>query len=356
MTVRNSIENIMYGRERSRAVEVFLRSVAIVYRLAIALRNLAYRSGLLRTHKLPVPVLSVGNITLGGTGKTPTAIAVATQVLAQGKRPAIVSRGYGRLSPRTVEIVSDGKSVLVGPARSGDEPAMMAARLSGVPVVVGSDRQEAGRVAVERFQPDVIVLDDGFQHRRLTRDMNIALVDGVDPFGNGRLFPAGILREPLSALRRASVVVITRADRAADLEGLKAVIRSKTSAVIMTGSYRPVGLVDAATGATRPLQVLRGAHVLAFAGIARPDAFEATLSGLGAEITTFRTYPDHYSYSIADLKVLLDESARSASLLVTTEKDGVKLKGIAPAGIWMIRIEMVIAEREAWEAAVCPKP
>jgi tetraacyldisaccharide 4'-kinase len=346
----------MYGRERSPIAEAILLTISLAYRTAIWLRRLFYSLRLFRIRKLTVPVLSVGNITLGGTGKTPTTIHIAQQFQAVGRRPVIISRGYGRTSSTKVEIVSDGKSVLLGPEQAGDEPAMMAARLDGVPVVVGRDRCMAGLHAIERFQPDMVLLDDGFQHLQLARDLNIVLVDGVDPFGNGRLFPAGILREPLSALARAQVVLITRADRAADLEGLKATIRRFTTAVIVTGAYRPIALVDVATGATRPLEVLRGAPVIAFAGIARPDALEASLTALGAEITSFRSYPDHHRYTLADLKALLEESARTASLLVATEKDGIKLKAIAPAGIWMLRIDLEIAERDAWEAALCLKP
>jgi tetraacyldisaccharide 4'-kinase len=336
-------------------MEAFLRSVSLVYWLVIKLRGLAFRMRLVRVRKLPVEVLSVGNLTVGGTGKTPTVIQIASLLLEHGRRPVIVSRGYGRPSQETIKIVSDGGKVLIGPEASGDEPAMMAVRLPGVPVVVGSDRHAAGRVAIDRFRPDVILLDDGFQHRKLARDLDIVLVDGTDPFGNTRLFPAGILREPLSALRRAEVVLITRSDRAADLEGLKASIRNHTSATIITSTHRPAALVDVATGATKPLSILKEAHVLAFAGIARPDSFEASLNGLGAEITMFRSYPDHHSYSLTDLRVLLEEAARTASLLVTTEKDGVKLKGIAPAGIWMLRIDLEIIEPGVWVNAICPQ-
>lgn len=355
MTFRTSVEDILYGRRRSPALEAFLRLVSLAYRLAIEARNVAYQIKFFRSHRLPVQVLSIGNITLGGTGKTPAAVHVAALLLRCGRKPVIVSRGYGRPSQRTVDIVSDGERTMIGPDAAGDEPAMMAARLPGVPVVVGADRYGAGRIAIDRFRPDTILLDDGFQHRKLARDLDIVLVDGADPFGNARMFPAGILREPLSALRRAQVVLITRADRAADLDGLKETIGKRTQAAIVTATYRPTGLIDVATGAMKPLSMLKGAHVLAFAGIARPDAFEASLAGLGADITMFRSYPDHHPYSIADMKILLEESARSASLLVTTEKDGVKLKGIAPAGIWMLRVELEIVERDIWEAAICPR-
>ena len=323
------------------------------YRIAVRLRLVAYGLGLLRTRHLPVPVLSVGNITLGGTGKTPAVVHIAELLLAQGRRPAIVSRGYGRADEASVLVVSDGRSVLTGSDQAGDEPSMLANRLAGVPVVVGKDRYYAGRTAIERFQPDLVVLDDGFQHVRLRRDLNIVLVDAADPFGNGKLFPAGILREPLSALKRAQVVVLNRADRSGDLDGLRRTIRRFTSALIVSGTYRPIDLVEIATGASRSLEVLQNASVTAFAGIARPESLEATLISLGAEIVGFRNYPDHHRYGHADIKVLIEDASRTASLLITTEKDAVKLKGMAPKGIWTIRIRLEIREREAWEEAVC---
>jgi tetraacyldisaccharide 4'-kinase len=229
---------------------------------------------------------------------------------------------------------------------------MIAYRLPTVPVVVGKDRYRAGLLAIERFNPDVVLLDDGFQHLSLHRDLNIVLVDASDPFGSGRLFPAGILREPLTSLRRADVVLITRADQAADLDALKRSLRRFTPSPVVSGTYRPAELVDVATGRKWPLDVLRGSSVAAFAGIARPASLERTLALLGADILSMRSFPDHHQYSLKELKVLLEEASRTAALLVTTEKDGVKLKGMAPAGIWMLRIDLDIAEKASWEDAV----
>lgn len=332
-----------------------LLALSLIYRALIGLRQVAYRAGALRSRSLPVRVVSVGNMTVGGTGKTPTVLHLVERYQERGMRPAVLSRGYGRPDEAAVLVVADGRADPLGPDVAGDEPAMLANRLRTVPVVVGRDRYQAGLLAIERFGPDLVVLDDGFQHFRLKRDLDIVLVDGVDPFGNGKLFPAGILREPLSALKRAQVIVITRSDRAADLEGLKRTIRAFSNALIVSGTYRPIDLVDVATGKVRQLDVLQGASVLAFAGIARPDSLENVLASLGADITSFRSYPDHHRYTRADLKVLLDEAARTASLLVTTEKDGVKLKGLATAGIWMLRIGLEIKERDMWENAVCPR-
>ncbi len=356
MNSRQLIEHIIYGRERSLLVGPVLLLFSLLYRSVLLLRGAAYRTGLLRTRSATVRVVSVGNITLGGTGKTPTVIAVAELCLAKGKRPAVVSRGYGRPDESSVLVVSDGAGNLLPPQDAGDEPAMIGNRLQQVPVVVGSDRYEAARTAVERFRPDLLILDDGYQHLRLKRDLNIALVDAADPFGNKRLFPAGILREPLSALKRADLVVLTRSDEAADLDATRRILSRYTKARVLQARYRPLDLVEVATGAVRPLDILRGAQVAAFAGIARPDSLERILAGLGAEVVALRSFPDHHRFTHGEMQMLMDEAARSAALLVTTEKDGVKLRGMARQGVWMLRVSLEVTEREIWEEALCPQP
>ncbi len=354
MGSRAAIEEVLYGRRRSALLEPLLSLLSLVYRGALLVRDAAYRVGLFRSRRLPVKVISVGNITLGGTGKSPAAVSIASLFLSRGNRPLILSRGYGRIDERTIEVVSDGSSgTVLGPEQAGDEPAMMAARLPRVPVVVGSDRYRAGRAAVDRFRPDVIVLDDGYQHRRLLRDLNIALVDAADPFGNARLFPAGILREPLDALRRADIVLITRADSVPSLDGLKRTIGRHTGAPIMTARTAPEHLVDIRTGETMPLERLRGSRVLAFAGIARPEAFFSLLRSLGAEVAVVREYPDHYRYTRSDLADVVVAAVDShAAMIMTTEKDAVRLRGLRPEGIWALRVELEVLEREAWERAL----
>lgn len=342
----------MYGRRRSLPLEILLILLSFLYRTAVGLRQLAYRSGILRIRSLPVPVISVGNITLGGTGKTPAVVHIAGALAAQGYKTAVLSRGYGRKQGAAIQVVSDGKSILAGPDLAGDEPCMIAHRLGGVSVVVGKDRYHAGIEAMKRFQPERIVLDDGFQHLRLKRNRNIAVIDGSDPFGSGRLFPAGILREPPSSLKRADAVLITRADCADDLEYLRRTIRKYTSARIFSAVYRPEDLVEIATGNVRPLEVLRNANVVAFAGIARPASFEKTLLTLDADLVSFRHFPDHYRYGNADLRMLIEDASRSASLLVTTEKDGVKLRPFSPRGVWMLRVGLEVHEPETWKETV----
>lgn len=342
----------MYGRRRSLFLEPLLGLLSVLYRGALLLREALYRSGIFRSRRLPVRVISVGNITLGGTGKSPAAVNIASVILSRGGRPVIVSRGYGRQDESAVEIVSDGRSgVVLAPDRAGDEPAMMAHRLPKVPVVVASDRFQAGMAAVKGFGPDVIILDDGYQHRRLRRDLNIVLVDASDPFGNCRLFPAGILREPLGALGRADVILITQVDRAASLDELKRAIGRHTGAPIVTARYVPADIVDITTGEARPYTALRGSRVLAFAGIARPESFFSLLRTLGAQVTAVRTYPDHYRYTRSDLAGIFPQAVdNNAVMIVTTEKDAVRLRNMAPEGVWALRVDLEVLERDAWES------
>lgn len=343
----------MYGRRRSPAAEALLYCLSLAYGMVVRLRIAAYAAGLFRTEQLPCRVISVGNITLGGTGKTPTVISIAGLLAKSGKRPLVVSRGYGRTDESRVTVVSDGASCIVDPASGGDEPALIAERLPQVPVVAGSDRYRAGTFALERFQPDVVVLDDGYQHIRLGRDLNIVLVDGADPFGNGRLFPAGILREPLDALHRADLVMITREDQASDLAALKETIGKHTTAGIFTARYAPRDCVNLASGETMPLESLKGAALFTFAGIARPESLAMLLRSLGAEVKGLRSFPDHHPYSRKDLEDMIAEASDSgAKMLMTTEKDGVRLKNIAPANLWALRIDLQVVEKDAWEKAV----
>ncbi|MHB8844113.1 MAG: tetraacyldisaccharide 4'-kinase [Nitrospirota bacterium] len=343
----------MYGRKRSPVAGALLYGLSLAYGMAVKIRTAAYAAGLFRTKRLPCRVISVGNITLGGTGKTPTVICIAGLLSNRGRRPLVLSRGYGRADESRTTVVSDGASFIVDAAAGGDEPALIAARLPQVPVVAGSDRHHAGTIALQRFHPDVVVLDDGYQHIRLGRDLNIALVDGADPFGNGRLFPAGILREPLEALKRADIVIITREDQAADLAALRETIGKHTTARIFTARYAPRDVVNVPSGETLPLTSLQGKVLFAFAGIARPESLVSLLRSLGAEVRALRSFPDHHPYSRNELDDMTAAASDSgAEMLMTTEKDGVRLRDMAPANLWALRIDLEVMEKDAWEKAV----
>lgn len=344
------IEDLLYGRRRSLIVGPILSALSLLYCSAWYARRAWYRFPWSGKKTLPCTVISVGNITLGGTGKTPTVIDIAGLLLQKGKRPVVISRGYGRQDESLISIVSDGRMVQHDPIRNGDEPVLIADRLAGVPVVVGADRYQASLIALREFHPDVVVLDDGFQHIRLRRTIDIVLVDAAEPFGNGKLFPAGLLREPLTALKRAHAVLITRAGRERELSSLKETLRRYTAAGIFTSSHVPLDLVNLATNETRPLSSLRGTTVFAFSGIARPASFLSLLESLGAVVKSSCAYPDHYVYEKNDLANIFRQAAdEQVNMIVTTEKDGVRLRSLHPDGIWALRISLKVVESEAWE-------
>ena len=306
-----------------------LAAVAAPYGLAVTTRNAAYDCGLLPVARATVPVISVGNLTLGGTGKTPLVAWTAALLARHGRRPAIVSRGYG-----------------AAPGERSDEAAELAILLPGVPHVADRDRVAAAARAVA-LGADVVVLDDGFQHRRLGRDLDIVAVDATDPFGHGRLFPRGLLREPLRGIARARAVVLTRAssidiERRVAIQGALFAKCRSARPVWAEADHRPVGL-RTADGATRPLAALDGRRVFAFAGIGNPAAFRATLVAHGAEVAAFRPLPDHHAYTAANLESLAREAAAArAALAVTTLKDLVKIRRATLDGLPLAALEIAL--------------
>ena len=351
MLTKSFVEDLMYGRRQSPLFGAVLFALSLLYGALIRLRSLLFRLKLLRSNKLSCPVVSIGNITLGGTGKTPAVIAVAEFLARNGKHPVVVSRGYGRKDESQVQVVSDGRSVLANTSTGGDEPVLIASRLPGVPVVVGSNRYQAAQHALQRFPVDVVILDDGFQHQRLRRSLDIVLVDATDPFGNGKLFPAGILREPVSALGRAHAIIVTRTDKKEEsMAGLLQSIRRNTQAEIFTSRHRPLDLVDCSTGERKPLTALRNVKAFVFSGIARPLSFISLLTSLGVSIAAESVYPDHHQYQRSDLANIFKKAADAqVNMIITTEKDMVRLKDLRPEGIWALCIELDVIERNEWE-------
>ncbi len=351
MPIKTYCEDLMYGRKHSTLLGAALSAISLLYRSIVSLRYTLYACGLLRRKKLDCSVISIGNITLGGTGKTPMAIALAGLLSQKQKKPAIVSRGYGRTDDSVMMVVSDGRTVHADAQSGGDEPVLMASKLSGVPVVVGRNRYKASLYAVRTFASDIIILDDGFQHLKLKRNLDIVLVDAADPFGNGKLFPAGILREPIESLQRAHAVVLTRAESPDAAEEFRKTISRFTRARIFTAQQRAADLIERNSGEIKPLSALGGARVLAFSGIARPLSFTATLRSLGAVVAAECAYPDHHGYSKTDLAAVFQKAAdERVSMIVTTEKDAVRLSGFNTGGIWALRIELRIREQQEWEA------
>jgi tetraacyldisaccharide 4'-kinase len=310
-------------------------------------------------------------LTLGGTGKTPTVELVARWLVAEGRRVVIVSRGYGRRVDAAVELVSDGGPPRLSAERAGDEPLLLARRLPGVGVVVGADRLEAGRWAVRHLRADVILLDDGFQQRRLRKDVEIVCLDARAPWGRGGLFPRGTLREPPSALSRAHLVVLTGSGAEPDPGGLCTEVRRRAGPVpCLAADYAVEGLEDLGSGAGHPGIDLTGRAVLAFAGIAAPERFAETLAAQGALVRELIAFPDHHAYESRDLEVVVGRGrALGADLLVTTEKDAVRLPppgsrltGIGTSAawprearlpVWALRVRLApVASADDWRAAL----
>lgn len=307
-------------------LDISLRAAALLYGLAVRAHRAAYDRGLLRTRQLPVPVISVGNLVAGGTGKTPLVVYLARALRDRGRQAIVLSRGYGRRS-RGIRIVSDGRNIERDWREVGDEPTLMAGLLPGIPIVVGRDRYEAGLWALDRFPADFVLLDDGLQHLRLARTVDIVVVDATDPFGGGHLLPRGLLREPLGALARAHMFCLTRTDQSDRVADLRSRLNALNPHVpIVETVHRPTGLRRISGGRDRPLSSLREGGVMAFSGIGRPASFERTLRGLGAQIVDAIRYPDHHPYTPQDLTELHRRATRAgADILVTTEKDAIRL-------------------------------
>jgi tetraacyldisaccharide 4'-kinase len=296
---------------------------------------------------LPVPVISIGNLTLGGTGKTPMAIYVARCLLAAGYRPAIISRGYGGKARQEINLVSDGKHCLLDAVQAGDEPRLMAESLPGVAVVTGVNRAVAAGFAARELGADVIILDDGFQHLALQRDLDLVLFKAPFFLGNGRVFPGGELREPLDALARADAFVITGVDRQNRLgadDFQKFLAEEFPGKPVFMAKYLFKSLVDQ-SGKVADAEVL-GQKIYGFCGLAEPGGFLKSISDQGISIFGFAVFPDHHSYTLADLERLVGEAERfDCTALLTSEKDMVKLKKIqCRLPIYAFRVTLDIPE------------
>jgi tetraacyldisaccharide 4'-kinase len=330
------------------ALAAALRLMSFPYGAAVAVRSGLYDRGLFRQVRLPCPVISVGNLTVGGTGKTPTVILLAKLLKDRGRCPAILSRGYGGRAKAPVNVVSDGDRILLSWQEAGDEPVLMARSVPGVPVLTGPKRAQTGRVAIEQFGADVLVLDDAFQHRALSRDLDILLLDAAHPFGNGFLLPRGPLRERPQAAGRAHLVIRTGTTE----EGSEPPMAvNALSLPAFRGIHRPRALVEAQTGRILPLGELYGKKVCAFAGIGHPEALRRSLAELGAGIASFKAYPDHHPYSRPDIEALEGLAHESgAEKIVTTEKDGVRLADFPDflPKILLLRIGMEVTPAESF--------
>jgi len=325
--LRAAFEKMLHTQEPGPLISLLLLPLwlcSLLFRIVVSVRAWLYASGLLASRQLPCRVVTIGNITVGGTGKTPTVCLVAQAFADAGLYTAVLSRGYGGTS-RAPLIVSDRETVRASAREAGDEPFMLAQSLSGIPVITSSDRYSGGMLASERFNPHVLVMDDGFQHLRLKRDLDIALISARNPFGCGALLPRGILREPLSALRRARIVLITKADQQRDPEELKQRIAAiHPDAKIFLARFKPTALLHPASGKSLELETLRGRVAAGLCSIGDPESFFSMLADFGASYSHPLIFPDHHRYSKQDVKVIAAR-AGEVDYLVTTEKDIAKM-------------------------------
>ncbi len=356
--------DVVYDRRQAgagvKALGGFMLGLSWVFDGIVRARCWLYEQRIFRNQPLGVPVLVVGNLTVGGTGKTPIVEKFARTLARRGRHVAILSRGYkSRAEPlyrrlwRWIshgenpppKVVSDGQDVLLDSAEAGDEPYMLARNLPGVVVLVDKNRVKAGQYAIKKFGADILLLDDGYQYLSLRGQLNLLLVDKTNPFGNRRLLPRGILREPVTHLRRASFVFITKSDGAENGELRQLIHRHHPEVEIVECSHKPTHLEAVSNGHRRPLEDLRGKRVAAFSGIAMPESFEKLLRDLGAEICHNRRFLDHHRFTPDDLERFFSRAAEAqAELIVTTEKDAVRLPAELPAHapLYFLRLEIEI--------------
>jgi len=360
---RYAVDVILERREggRANALKFVLGGFSRLYERAVQIRLGLYRRRILRPQELGCPVVSVGNLTVGGTGKTPVAEMLARELQRRGRRVAILSRGYKSV-PRPFmqrlrnklfkhrdlfppRIVSDGQEVLLDSRRAGDEPHMLAKNLPGVCVLVDKDRVKSGLHALRHFDSDILLLDDGLQYQRLRHGIDVVLIDRQSPFGNERLLPRGTLREPPANLSRASYIIVTKSGPEPD-EALLARLRTlNRTAAIIECSHAPRHWEDLKTGVKFPLGHLRGRHVGALSGIARPESFEEGVRQLGAVVEVSKAFADHHRFTKKEILRFLEWcDRRSLDALVTTEKDAVRFPDIDQPQVPMLflRVEIEI--------------
>jgi tetraacyldisaccharide 4'-kinase len=356
----------------ARLTSTFLLGLSRIYATAIQLRLFLWRHRIFRDHTLGCQVVSIGNLTVGGTGKTPVVEVFARALQQAGRRVAILSRGYKStprpLWQRTVakitlqedkippKVVSDGQSLLLDSDQAGDEPYMLASNLKDVVVLVDKDRVKSGRYAIQRFGCDTLLLDDGFQYLALQSRLDVCLIDRNNPFGNHYLLPRGTLREPISNLKRASYIFITKSSELGAKKLRKAIRQFNATAEIIECAHHPLHLQDVFTGERHALKKLADLDVAAISGIAAPESFEDGLRALGANVVYRKAYADHHRYSQQEIINMINRSLkRGAKAILTTEKDAVRFPKIDRRDIpvYFLRVEIrIIAGAKDFDDAV----
>jgi len=338
-----------------------LLGLSKIYQLGVQVRLRLWHHRIFRDHTLGCQVVSIGNLSVGGTGKTPVVEVFARALQQRGRRVAILSRGY-KSTPRPLwqrvvakitfqedrippKVVSDGRSLLLDSEQAGDEPYMLASNLKDVVVLVDKDRVKSGRYAISKYGCDTLLLDDGFQYLALKSRLDICLIDRNNPFGNHYLLPRGTLREPISNLKRAHYIFITKSSELGAKKLRKAIRQFNDQAEVIECAHQPLYLQDVFTSERHPLKTLQGLSIGAISGIAVPESFEEGLVGLGANLAYAKRYADHHRYSQQEIINMINRSLkRGATAILTTEKDAVRFPKIdrRDIPIYYLRVEIRI--------------
>ena len=364
---------------RAGVLRGILHALSFVFERIVQLRLYLYRKRIFREHALGCLVVSIGNLTVGGTGKTPIVEKFARALQSGGRRVAILTRGYksvpqpskrswlDRLRNKDIDpprIVSDGKSLLLDSLTAGDEPYMLAHNLKNVIVLVDKDRVKSGLFAIDKWKVDTLLLDDGLQYLHLKHRLDIVLVDRQAPFGNEFLLPRGMLREPPRNLRRASYIFITKSTGESNEELIKRIRLYNRTAEIIECAHRPRYLQNILTDEQLPLEKLRDTYIGSICGIAAPESFEGGLRKLGANVDLAKRYIDHHRYTETELQSFINRCLRrDLQMIVTTEKDAVRMPRLnkPEVPIYFLRVEIeILSGHESWEqcvARICqPQP
>ena len=347
------LESVVYGNREGRLAQIVRRTLWILsglYKLCLWGYRLPFRLKMRRRGRLNTPVISVGNLTLGGTGKTTAVRYLCNRLQSLGWRPSVLSYGYGGSLNGRFGIVSGKKGPVLKPEVAGDEPVMLASAMPGVPVIVCKNRSKSGKSAIKQFKSDLAVLDDGFQAWKLKRDLDIVLVSADNPFDNGKTLPAGKLRETPKALRRADCIMVTGVHKIERKEELLNLIRKYTKAPVYFAWFKPTGMVTLSGDFHLGIDDLKERKVFALSSIANPLSFEQTLSRTGAEIVERERFPDHYMYSAEDAQRINWRAISDAvEFIVTTEKDAVKLKNHQFAvPVFTLKIDLDLDDEEGF--------
>jgi len=360
----------MYSEEKTGPSfsGLILSVFSAIYGTLIRIRDIFYRRGIFSQKRLSCRVISIGNITVGGTGKTPMTIHLAGMLTGLGYKIVVVSRGYRGRVEKKGGIVSNGREILMGPDSSGDEPFMMAARLNNIPVVVGQNRYSAGLLAIRNFNPDILLLDDGFQHRKLFRDIDLLLLDSRRPFGNFHLIPRGVLREPVDSIDRADSCILTKSSsRDAGIpDEIKNISKGHPVFTAYNAYYffkiNKDGVstltADFNNEPSSDFSCMAGKKVVAFSGIAGNDYFRKTLSEFKCDLLEFFGFQDHYRYTVGDMeRISKSVRDRRAELVMTTEKDFARMDGKFnfPVDIIVVGVKMCIKDENSFKEFILSK-